>query len=675
MRRQPSRPWLFLAIAPIVALVPAPVRAAVPDSLVASGGWIIHKIGHPIGREDWRLTVGADGRRTLHARFDVRDRGTPVQLSAELVRTSSGAVERLVVRGRTSRLTSVDVSVAISRESVTVATGSAVRHAAVRHAAYDGEALAYGYAPIALQQELVREWLARGRPAELRLLPEGVVRIAERGLDTVQAQGRRRALRRLSVAGLVWGRQSVWLDDGDSLVAVVTTDAEFDPVQAVRDDLHAALGTLVRRAAEDALAALAELGATARQPADGRPVALVGGLLVDGSGAEPMSDAVVVTHGGRIIAAGPRRSVRLPPGTHVVDVRGATILPGLWDMHTHFAQAEWAPVYLAAGVTTVRDLGSQLEFLEGVRGAVREGRAIGPRVLAAGIIDGSGPNAVGTARAATPAEGVDWVRRYRHAGFEQIKIYSSMSDSVLRAVATEAHRLGMTVTGHVPVGLDGFQAVEAGMDQVNHVHHVERMLREPGDTSALDLASSRARRALAFLRERGVVVDPTLALAELTSRSFTDPLSEVEPGAAKIPPELRALLHHVGVPPGKRDQAQSRLRRLLAVTRALHGAGVAIVAGTDLAVPGHSLHRELELYVEAGLTPMEAIRAATSGAAQAMRLGHESGVIRPGFRADVVVVDGNPVANIRDIRRVRLVMAAGRLLEPAPLWRSAGFEP
>jgi imidazolonepropionase-like amidohydrolase len=344
-------------------------------------------------------------------------------------------------------------------------------------------------------------------------------------------------------------------------------------------------------------------------------------------------------------------------------------------MHTHYTQAEWGPIYLASGVTTVRDVGNQLEFLLGARQAIASGRGVGPRLLAAGIIDGDAPNAMGLARAGTPQRGVEWVRRYHAAGLEQVKIYSSVSAEVLEAITAEAHASGMTVTGHVPRGLDGYQGVEAGMDQVNHVRFILQMMRAPGDTTPLALDSPEARRAIAFLAERRIVVDPTIALFELNAHPIDQPVSAFEPGVDKVAPELRQALTHTGAEPARADAAQRQYRTLLAIVGALHRAGVPIVAGTDLAVPGYSLHRELELYVEAGFTPMAAIQSATLQAARAMGLERESGTVRPGLRADVLVVDGDPLARISDMRKVRLVIANGRPFEPAPLWRSVGFTP
>ncbi len=133
-------------------------------------------------------------------------------------------------------------------------------------------------------------------------------------------------------------------------------------------------------------------------------LALVGGTLIDGTGDAPVPDAAVVVQSGRIVAAGPRSKVKIPKQAKIVDATGKTILPGLWDMHAHFEQVEWGPIYLAAGVTTVRDCGNELEFVTAVRDAIDNGRGLGPRILAAGVVDGTGPLAIGVERVDTPEQ-------------------------------------------------------------------------------------------------------------------------------------------------------------------------------------------------------------------------------------------------------------------------------
>jgi imidazolonepropionase-like amidohydrolase len=393
----------------------------------------------------------------------------------------------------------------------------------------------------------------------------------------------------------------------------------------------------------------------------------------------------IVIQGDRITAVSPSASI--PPGATVIDAAGKTVMPGLWDMHAHYEQVEWGAIYLASGVTTVRDVGNELDFIQAVRDAVRAGRGVGPRLLLAGVIDGSGPAALGVIRADTPEEGRARVQRYHDAGFDQIKIYSSISRPVLSAICDEAHRLGMTVTGHIPEGLDAYDGVNAGMDQINHIAYLSPLMgprvppRGPGvppspaPLPAVDSTDAATRRLVAFLVAHHTVLDPTLAVFEWIGHPASQPVADFEPGVTKVAPELAEALTHTGASPLMAPRAASLFARHLAAVRILHRAGVPIVAGTDQTVPGYSLHRELELYVLAGFTPMEAIQAATIVPARVMHLDAEVGTVTAGKRADLLLIDGHPLQRIADTRNVVLVVANGRRYDPAPLWRSVEFAP
>jgi imidazolonepropionase-like amidohydrolase len=343
-------------------------------------------------------------------------------------------------------------------------------------------------------------------------------------------------------------------------------------------------------------------------------------------------------------------------------------------MHAHFEQVEWGPIYLATGVTTARDVGNEREFIVAARDAIAAGRGIGPRLVMAGVVDGSGPFSLGVIRVDTPEQAREQVQKYKADGFQQIKIYSSVKPDILKVVTAEAHRLGMTVTGHIPFGMNAIQGIEDGMDQINHVEYITDVIVDP-KTHVIDPESPRVKSVITVLKEHHTVVDPTMALMELLAHPLNKPVSSFEPGIARIAPELGQLLETMGAPAAGEAQAAAYFNAMLQTVRILHEAGVPIVAGTDQSVPGFSLDREIELYVKAGMTPMEAIQSATLVSARAMRMEQDSGTVEAGKRADVIVVDGNPLENISDIRKVSTVFAAGRMFQPAPLWSAVGFKP
>ena len=450
------------------------------------------------------------------------------------------------------------------------------------------------------------------------------------------------------------------------------------PAEAVREGYGTALPTLVAKAGIDSIGELQGV-ADRLGPIQKGTLAIVGGKLIDGTGSAPIDDSAVVIENGRIAAVGPRGTVRIPRGAKIIDARGRSVLPGLWDMHAHFNQAEWGPVYLAAGVTTVRDCGNEFEFEVAVRDSIQHGRGLGPRMLLAGFVESDNPDAIGIVKVNSPEQVRTIVARYHAAGFVQIKIYNSVRPDLVPLITAEAHRLGMAVTGHIPKGMTGYDAVQNGFDQINHVWFIYPMMLPAGtdltNAPIIDLESPAAGRAIRFLKEHGTALDPTLATFEMSLHSSEVPISTFEPGIQKVAPELAVPLNDTGVPPSEAAIARTRFEQYIAVVKALHEAGIPIVAGSDQTVPGHSLHRELELYVAAGFTPMEAIQAATIVPARLMKLDAEVGTLQAGKRADLIIVDGDPVASISELRKTRFVVTGGRMYDSSQLWNSVGFRP
>ncbi|HEX7285486.1 MAG TPA: amidohydrolase family protein [Candidatus Angelobacter sp.] len=645
------------------------------------GKFQLHKFEQPIGEETYEISRNADGLR-VKIDFKFTDRGTAVPLSATFKAAQDLTPESFEIKGQTARQFAIDQAVEVQPRKIRFRNRDKWSESDLPTQPFFTIA---GYAPTAMQMLMVRYWLRHGSPARLTTFPQGSVRIVPRGQDEFSLNGQKQKLQRYTVEGLIWGRETLWFDAGGKLVTAITTDAEFDHFEAVREGYEPLLGEFVGLAGADGMASLSEIS-RGISGSRAETLALVGATLIDGTGGAPVPDSAVVIKGGRIVAAGPRANVTIPKGATVLDQKGKTILPGLWDMHAHFEQVEWGPIYLAAGVTTVRDCGNELEFIKAVRDAIAQGRGLGPRLLLAGIVDGTGKFQVGVQRVDTPEQARLWTAKYHDAGFQQMKIYSSMKLEEVQAVAQEAHRLGMTVTGHVPAGLSAFQVIEAGQDQINHLHFIADMMVAPlppdakpidrfNALSNIDLDSPQAQQALSFLKKHGTVVDPTLALAEFYTASTAKPPASFEPGVLKVPTELAAPLADVGPPGAMTDVREKIFRKQLAIVGALHRAGIPIVAGTDQAVPGHSLHREIELYVQAGFTPMEAIQAASLVPARVMGLEKEVGTLETGKRADLIVIAGDPLADIRNTRNVQFVITNGVMYNTAELWRSVGFKP
>jgi imidazolonepropionase-like amidohydrolase len=539
-----------------------------------------------------------------------------------------------------------------------------------------------GYVPVSVETMLIRYWLAHGRPASIALLPAGEAFVELRGKDTLTITGKAVEITRYHLSGKNWrggwGRQTLWLDAENRFVAAVNLGSDIETnLYAFRDGYESSTSFFLKRAIEDAIERLTQV-ANELSPKSNAPLALVGGTLIDVTGKAATPNAVVLIDGDRIVAAGPRATTKIPDGAKIVDVTGKFLLPGLWDMHAHLYQSEFGPTYLAAGITTVRDVGNDMEFGTALRDAAKEKRGLGPRMLLAGYIDGKNDGHSFDVQVETPEEARAAVQHYKDAGYEQLKIRDNVKLETLKVICAEAHRLGMTVTGHVPEGMNALQAVEAGMDQLAHLNYVESGFFPKRDRNnppvTINLNAPNVTNALKFFKEHGTVIDPTDAVLELMLRPLNVPIESFEPGVTKVPAELKVQINKKGESADMAEGLRMVVDVLLKITGALHKAGVPIVAGTDVGVPGHTLHRELELYVKAGLTPLEAIQAATIVPARVMKLDGEVGAIEVGKRADLIIVDANPLDNISNIRKLRFVVTQGRLFDCARLWQSVDFK-
>ena len=683
----------------LLVVVPFASFAQIPKPH-ESGTFLLHKFEQAIGEEDYTITPEGN-TRTLKTDFKFSDRGVEVPLSATLRTLDDYLPLSFVIKGKTSRMSDIDTDVTISVEiagapsfqgkdnSVVTPHNVAIRQGKDTRTVTAPQTFftISGYAPVAVQMEMMRYWRAHGQPAEIATLPSGTVKIQDRGAQTMQIGGRDVQVERYTVQGLIWGMETLWMDGANNLAALVSTDAEFDHFEAVREEYESALTSFVASAARDEMAALTEMS----QLLPGRRTgtfAFVGATVIDVTGKPPIPNATVITSGGKITAVGQSSEVSIPADAQRIDVTGKYIIPGLWDMHAHYEQVEWGPIYLAAGVTTVRDVGNEFDFITQVRDAVNRGKALGPHMLNAGIVDGDGPYAIGLTRVNNAEDAEKWVRKYHDAGFEQMKIYSSVKEENVKAICRDAHQLGMTVTGHIPIGMNAYQGVDDGMDMINHIHYITDLLL-PKDVdltkrggperlkilAAVDVNSPGGKKAVAFFKEHGTVIDPTVALLEMRFRPASEPAEQMEPGIARVAPELREQLVSGGMPPELAPYGQKIMQHSLELIEALHRAGVPIVAGTDQAVPGFSVYREIELYQQAGFTPMEALQAATIVPARAMKVDSESGSIAVGKRADLDVLDANPLDNVHNVCTVRAVLADGVLYDPKPLWESVGFKP
>ncbi|HKD10565.1 MAG TPA: amidohydrolase family protein, partial [Thermoanaerobaculia bacterium] len=477
----------------------------------------------------------------------------------------------------------------------------------------------------------------------------------------------------------------VWLDEAGELFATVGDFFTVIPEgwESVAPDL---LRVQQEREARRSGEAVKRVRRT-----PGKPLVFTGARLFDSSQGASLPGRTVVLSGNRITAVGADGDVKIPAGAETIDAKGKTLLPGLWDMHAHPSPQD-GMLHLAAGVTAIRDMAAETDTPAKLK-AWETGEAAGPRVVYAGIVDGPGPFQGPTKTlVATEAEAVDAVRRIADAKFRQVKIYSSVKPELVPVLVREAHARGLRVSGHIPAFMTAEQAVRDGYDEIQHMNFLFLNFwadevpdtRGPARFTAvgekafqLDLFGEKVQAFLRLLKEHRTVIDATLGVFEgmFTSRPGSVP-EGFAPVADALPAQVRRGLLNGGLPvPDGMNQryldAFTAMEQMLAL---LEKNGIPIVAGTD-GMPGFTLQRELEIYVEAGLPAGRVLQIATRDAARVAGRSEDLGAVEAGKLADLLLVDGDPTQRIRDIRNVRLVVKDGAVYDPQALRRELGIRP
>lgn len=436
------------------------------------------------------------------------------------------------------------------------------------------------------------------------------------------------------------------------------------------------------------------------------PIVIHGARLIDGNGGKPVDNATIVIEGNRLarVAAG---KADFPKEARVIDATGKTVIPGLIDNHVHYRDL-LGELFLAFGVTSVRDLGNHLDWILAQREAVSQGRIAGPRIFCTGGGFYSKATAAQHMVPADPAEAKRMMRELVRLGVDYAKIHLGVSLDITRALAEEAHGAGFKMVGHL--GSSILPYAEAGVDGVEHASGcAEATIRSAEGLKNLASVKLWLAKFLAcwtfaerehfaevagFLAKKGTFIEPTMVLwgAPLGMREKWEK-EDYEflkrPGLSYVPENLRLQwLDHYYLAYGARAEPEPRedvvignrysiygiypeaqLRegygRLKEFIRQLVKAGGKVVTGTDApaVLPGLSLHREMEFLVEAGLSPMEAIQAATKVGAKYLGREKELGTIEEGKLADLVVLSGDPLKEIAQSRTVDLVMKDGEIID------------
>ncbi|MBV9215391.1 MAG: amidohydrolase family protein [Acidobacteria bacterium] len=521
--------------------------------------------------------------------------------------------------------------------------------------------------------------------SHLATLPTGDATIQEARSITVNCGPDQKSAALYFIRGLGADPIPVWLDDRQNYFGQLSSWQS-----SILKGCEAAVPLLLAMQDEfDTARQLKIAHDLTRKPAG--PVAITNVSVFDSVAKRSIPNSTVIIEGDRIKQVGSAKTVKVPKGTEIVDGRGKTLIPGLWDMHVHTGPGQGL-YYIAGGVTSVRDLGNDNDTLQAIKARVDSGDEIGPRVLMRALIDGRGPYTGPTKNLVdTEDEARAIIDKYAALHYDGIKIYSSIKPELVPKIVEMAHARGLRVSGHVPAFMNAEQFVRDGVDEIQHVNFLflnffddvkdtrtpARFTTVADRAASLDLNSKRVRDFIQLLKERNIVSDPTINVFE---NMFTARPGQVSPDMAavadRLPPLTRRGLLSGGlpVPEGKDQTYRDSVKALERMVKLLYDNGITIVAGTDSAA-GFGLHRELELYVDAGIPPAEVLSLATIGAARVMKRDSELGSIEPGKLADMVLINGDPTLHIGDIRRTARVFKGGNIYDPAQLYTAVGIKP
>jgi imidazolonepropionase-like amidohydrolase len=443
------------------------------------------------------------------------------------------------------------------------------------------------------------------------------------------------------------------------------------------------------------------------QQRDQSSVVISGVTIIDGTDAPPMPNMTVVIESERIAAVGGADEVEHPTGAYVVNGEGRFLIPGLWDAHVHAFVFPWQPdVYfpllIANGVTGVRDMGGAVPMtgIDEVRAAIASGQRLGPRIVAGTMVDGLTPVWPFALRAGTEEEGRQMVVTVADSGADFVKVYTLLPADAFHGIAETANEWDIPFAGHVPIFVTPTEASAAGQRTIEHYSdslfpfvtaaedEVLAELRAAGSgpdpvqaygaaffsnlPRMLDTYDQGKAEALAeHLAENQTWFTPTLMIGQSVVLAG-DPALQDDPRRRYLPADAIAFWDQ-GEPVGPELAAIARRSVEVgqAIIETMQQAGVPLMAGTDLGLPnifpGFSLHDELTLLVDGGLTPLQALQAATRDAAAGVGLGEVLGTVEAGKLADLVLLDADPLLDIANTTRIAAVVANARLLEQSEL--------
>ncbi len=515
---------------------------------------------------------------------------------------------------------------------------------------------------------------------EVKLLPSGTIKITSidhhKINDSID-------LRLIEFTGQSFTPSYTWIDKNDRFFGY--TSSWFTCIQKGYDSIAKQLRPIQKQKEAQYLKDLSQ--SLVEIPS--KKVLIKNVKLFDANTKETKPNMSVLLNGNKIEKVSDTE-IKESDDLHIIDGSGKMLFPGLFDMHTHIDETDGI-MQLAAGITSVRDLGNSSDLPE-LKENFDTNILVGPRILVmSGFIDKAGPYAGPTGSIINNLEeGIKAITNYHSKGYKQIKLYSSIDPKWVKPLADKAHALGMRVSGHIPAYMIAEQAVNSGYDEIQHVNMLAlnflsdtidtrqplRFTMVAEHTHKLDFESEKFKNFIKLLKEKSVVIDPTVSIFD---GMFTAKAGEANPSFTtileRLPLDVQRDYYSGGlpIPKGKEQQYKASYNKLLGIVNELYKNGITIVPGTD-AMAGFGLHTELENYVKAGIPTSEVLKIATSVSANVAGVSQTLGSIEEGKLADLILIDGDPLANISDIRKVALTIKDGNIYSPKKLYEAIGVK-
>jgi imidazolonepropionase-like amidohydrolase len=625
--------------------------------------------------DEWRWTL-PDG--SIAYRESILLRGLVFEQDEVVKVDASGRLVSIVVRGVTPSGDSAEIFTidqATAKWKTQVDEGEAPA----------GQRLYNPYGGTFLAQDLLVQKFINAGSQGVDLLPSGHGTLEPSRTMTVTGPDGPKTIRLHFLKGIGQSPSPAWLDDKGKLFGF------FGGLGVLPAGYEGNLKAIIA-AQEAAIADLAPAIAGRLLTAEARrPILFRNVKIYDADRERFVEGQNVVVSGGKIASVGTALP-KLPDGARVVDGTGKTLVPGLWDSHMHVADDFNALSEVALGVTSARNPGGSIELAVSQRDRRAKGLMVGPEQFNSVIIDQKGPLAAqGSLTVSSLEETLDAVRKVKAANLTAVKFYTSMNPAWIPPAAKLAHELGLHVHGHIPAGMRTLDAVNAGYDEITHIYFAtmqampDEVVAKSNTTLRLtgpgkyfkdvDFNAEPTRTVIKTLAERKIAVDPTLVVVEgvLTSEA-----GKVSPAytafVGTLPPATERGFKSgpIPLPEGtSRADAEASVKHMQEYVAVMRKAGVPIVAGTDGS--GLELVRELELYVEGGMTPAEALATATIDAARNVKADARTGSIAVGKEADLLLVDGDVEGDIGNLRHVDTVVMDGAVMDGDALRTAAGF--